>query len=170
MKRRSPTVFLAGSRQQGVSLVVVLLIILIVLVLAIGTTAGLYVAGVFDNDDGSGQLAVKKPVKPKPPIYVPLEPPLVVNLDRNGRLGFLQVTVEVMTRESRAVTALEEHAPVIRNNLLMLLSGKTHADIAGREGKEALRLEALEEINRILGEQDVPGLVEDLYFTGFVMQ
>lgn len=155
-------------RQQGVSLVVVLLIILIVLVIAMGTAAGLYVTGVFDG--GSAQPAVSKPVKQKPPIYVPLEPALVVNFDRNGRLGFLQVTVQAMTREESVRGALDQHSPVIRNNLLMLLSSKSYADIADRDGKEALRLEALEEINRILGEQGVAGKVEDLYFTGFVMQ
>lgn len=168
MKQEQARKPLVATRQQGVSLVVVLLIILIVLVVSLGTAAGLYVAGVFDV--APAQADGNKPVKLKPPIYVPLEPALVVNLDRNGRLGFLQVTAEAMTRTPAVEEALLRHSPVIRNNLLMLLSGKTYAEIASREGKEALRQEALEEVNRILSAQSVAGEVEDLYFTGFVMQ
>ncbi len=38
------------------------------------------------------------------------------------------------------------------------------------DGKERLRHEAMQEVNRMLFERGVPGHVEELYFTGFVMQ
>lgn len=157
-------------RQAGISTVVVLLIVLIVLVVAGGTGAALYVAGVFGGQEAIAADGTPVPEPKKPPIYVPLDPPLVVNFERNGRMGFLQATIQVMTREAAVQEALGQHTPVIRNNLLMLLSSKTYADVASREGKEALRHEALAEVNRVLAEQQVEGMVEDLYFTGFVMQ
>ena len=106
----------------------------------------------------------------RPPLYLPLDPPLVVNIDRQGRIGFLQVTVQLMTRDPLVKEAVELHMPVIRNNLLMLLSSKNYEQLMSVEGKQALRQEALNEINRVLETRMVPGRIEDLYFTGFVMQ
>lgn len=152
---------------QGATAVVVLLVILIILVSAIGISGALYVTGVIGNDVEAEPTVVV--AKPKPPIYIALDP-LVVNFDRNGRMGFLQAEIEVMARDERVEEALTRHAPVIRNNLLLLLSSKTYADVANREGKEQLRAEALAEINRVLLEQESGGQALDLYFTGFVMQ
>lgn len=162
---------LAVHRQRGASAVVVLLLILIVLVSLITITGGLYLAGVISPDKAAaGDVVVDTKKRPKPPIYIPLEPPLVVNFDRNGRMGFLQANIEVMTRDQQVQEALAHHEPVIRNNLLLLLSSKTYSDVASREGKDELRAEALAEVNRVLQEQGIDGQAEELYFTGFVMQ
>jgi len=150
-------------------LVIVLLLVLIAMVSAIGVGGALYIAGVLDRE-AVAMESVKPAAKPKPPIYIPLEPPLVVNFERNGRIGFLQANIEIMTREVVVQEALAYHAPVIRNTLLLLLSSKGYADVASREGKEQLRQEALSEVNRVLLEQGVNYAAEDLYFTGFVMQ
>jgi flagellar FliL protein len=156
-------------RQEKGSIVIILLIVLIAMVSAIGIGGALYIAGELDREAVAGEPIVVA-VKPKPPIYIPLEPPLVVNFERNGRIGFLQANVEIMTRELRVQEALAYHAPVIRNNLLLLLSSKGYTDVSSREGKEQLRKEALAEVNRVLLEQGVSLEAEDLYFTGFVMQ
>ena len=157
--------------QGGVAKLVVLLILLVAVLISSGTVAALYFAGVFGGGNGAeGTAQVEKPAPLKTPIYVPLDPPLVVNFERNGRMGFLQVTMQVMTREDTVQQGISAHMPVIRNNLLMLVSAKTYKDVADREGKEALRLEALAELNRVLEQQGVKGQAEDLYFTGFVMQ
>ncbi|NLO79800.1 MAG: flagellar basal body protein FliL [Xanthomonadaceae bacterium] len=156
------------SGPPGATAVVTLLIILIVLVSAIGVSGALYVTGVIGQPSNS-EITIAAP-KPKPPIYISLEP-LVVNFERSdGRMGFLQADIEIMTRDERVRDAIMQHMPVIRNNLLMLLSSKTFADVADREGKERLRVEALTEVNNILFDHDVGGQASDLYFTGFVMQ
>lgn len=155
-------------RQGGVSMVLVLIVLLAVALISSGTLLALYFGGVI----GGAGAQVVEGAEPQraAPIYVPMEPPLVVNFERNGRMGYLQVTMQAMTREPEAQQALATHMPVIRNNLLMLISTKTYADVDDREGKERLREEALEEINRVLEAQRVRARVEDLYFTGFVMQ
>lgn len=180
------------ARQAGLSKLLLLLIILVVIFLASGTALGLYFMGVFDSDgteevvaeegeaedgDAEGDEVVEAeaeaeaPVEPVgPPIYIPLEPPLVVNFDRNGRVGFLQVNLQLMTRQPGLDQEVVNYLPVIRNNLLLMFGSKTYADIADRAGKEALRAEALAEVNRILSEGGVKGKIEELYFTGFVMQ
>lgn len=164
------------ARQAGLSMVVILLIVLIVVVVALGTVMALYLGGVIGGKSEPAPQALAEgeeappPAPTGPPLYLPLEPPLVVNFDRNGRIGFLQASIQIMTRAADVQEGMQKHMPVIRNNLLLLLSSKTYADVASREGKEALRQEALAEVNAVLEQQGVAGRAEDLYFTGFVMQ
>ncbi len=112
-----------------------------------------------------------------PPIYLPLDPPLVATFEDRSAVRFLQLTAEVMARDQLVIDAVTTHMPVIRNNLLMLMGGRTLTDLTSREGKEALRQEVIEEIQRILtGKVGVPEdadeepSIEDLYFTSFVVQ
>lgn len=113
-----------------------------------------------------------KPVEePKaPPVYLPLDPPLVASFQDNGQIRFLQVAVELMARDEKVIAELKTHMPVIRNNLLMMLGGQTLASLTNRDDKEKLRTAALAEVQRILKETTGATGVEDLYFTSFVVQ
>jgi flagellar FliL protein len=75
-----------------------------------------------------------------------------------------------MGRDEETMKSVEAHMPVIRNNLLMLLGGKSVADLTSRDGKEALRQESLGEVQKILKENTGKPGIEDLYFTSFVVQ
>jgi len=75
-----------------------------------------------------------------------------------------------MTYDETAVHALEKHAPVLRSDLILLLSDQSQETLLSREGKEALRAEALAEIQRAMKELSGDPTVESLYFTNFVMQ
>lgn len=105
-----------------------------------------------------------------PPIYLALDPPMVVSFEDQQAIRFLQVTVEVMSREEESIQAVTTHLPLIRNNLLMLMGAKTVAELTNTEGKEALRQEALKEVREILKRNTGAPGVEDLYFTTFVVQ
>lgn len=102
--------------------------------------------------------------------YLSLHPAFVVNLDDDEAMRYLQLEIEVMARDSSALEAVNKHMPVIRNNLLMLFGTKHYHEIDTREGKEALRLEALAEVQKVLTEQTGSPGVENLYFTSIVMQ
>ncbi len=104
-----------------------------------------------------------------PPIYFEISDPFIVNLsEQPGR--FLQVSVQVMTRDSKVIEAIETHMPVLRNNLLLLFSSQTLEQIATRDGKDKLRRAAIEEIREVLRQQSAPDHVEDVYFTSLVVQ
>ncbi len=105
-----------------------------------------------------------------PPQYLALDPPLVVSFEDRQAIRFLQVTVEVMARDEASIKAVTTHTPVIRNNLLMLMGGRTLSDLTSTEGKELLRTESLSEVQRILKEFDDKNDIEELYFTSFVVQ
>ncbi|MGB5623893.1 MAG: flagellar basal body-associated FliL family protein [Gammaproteobacteria bacterium] len=119
------------------------------------------------GDAGTGKDS-KKALPP--PIYVALEPPLVVSFEGPGAMRFLQLTVEVMARDAKVIEAVEQHNPVIRNNLLMLVGGTDLKMLSNREGKEELRAAALAEVQAVVENQTGEPGVEDLYFTSFVVQ
>ena len=122
---------------------------------------------------GTGPTLAEEEAKPDkdlgPPQYLALDPALVVSFEDQNAIRFLQVTVEVMAREDAAIEAVTTHTPVIRNNLLMLMGGKTLVDLTSRDGKEQLRQDALTEVQAILSKFG-DATIEDLYFTSFVVQ
>ncbi|HET9449112.1 MAG TPA: flagellar basal body-associated FliL family protein [Steroidobacteraceae bacterium] len=113
-----------------------------------------------------------KKAEPKlPALYVKYEPPFVVNFEAKGVMRFLQVSMEVMTRDAPTSEEIKLHEPKIRNNMLLLLGSQTYETISTMEGKEELRKKALETIAKVVEEEGGEGKkVEDLYFTSFVMQ
>jgi flagellar protein FliL len=119
---------------------------------------------------GAERLADRGPEPLPPPVYLAVEPALVVNFQGEGRVRFVQVGVVVSSREQRAIDAVERHMPVIRNNLIMLLSDKTYEELNSSEGKEQARREVLETVQQVLLDRTGEGGIEAVYFTSFVMQ
>jgi len=105
----------------------------------------------------------------KSEIYYALDPPLVVNFEDGAAVRFLQITVEVMSKDQKAVDSVQKNAPLIRNNLLLLMSNRNYQTLMTREGKEKLRQEALAEIHAVQKKEGDPE-VDELLFTSFVVQ
>jgi len=103
-------------------------------------------------------------------IYVPIESTFVVNFEGVSKVKFLQVTVELMTREEAVVESITTHMPLLRNNLTFLFSSRSYEDVSTIEGKEQLRAAALSEVQKIMEEETGNPSVEALYFTSFVTQ
>ncbi len=121
--------------------------------------------GQADEGDGQGESSEEMPA-----IYLPIDPAFVVNFASQGRARFLQISVEVMTRDPKVSEEVEQHLPVIRNNLILLFSSQTYDGVNTLEGKESLREEALTVIQQILEDETGDPGVEAVYFTSFVMQ
>jgi flagellar FliL protein len=119
----------------------------------------------------SDKAKEKKEARKAPAIYVGLEPPFVVNFDASQASRFLQVTVQVMTRDSAMAQMIKENDPAVRNDLLLLFGGQDATVIGTREGKETLRKDTLAAVRALIkSEGGSPDLVEAVYFTTFVMQ
>ncbi len=102
--------------------------------------------------------------------YIPLDPPFVMNLESSRRSHFMQIRAQVAVDSPQAAEAVKYHMPVIRNALIMFLSGRTVDEARSVQTREQWRTGALEEIQgamqTLTGETQVSGL----YFTGFVIQ
>src|SRR5262245_58766155 len=148
-----------------------ILTILAVLVLG-GGGAAAYVLGLFGQTDAKAAAAQKgKETEKLPALYVALDPPFVVNFEAEQLVRFLQVTVQVMSRDPATVDVIKANDPVVRNDLLLLLGGQHYETISTREGKEKLRQQALEAVRRVVTSAGGKAAnVEAVYFTSFVMQ
>lgn len=125
-------------------------------------------AGAAVSDDKKSKKT--KEEEKGPPTYFAMDPPMVVSFEDENAIRFLQVTVEIMSRDEEAIQAFQTHTPLIRNNLLMLMGGKSVSELTSRDGKEALRQESLVEVRSILEANTGKPGIEDLYFTSFVVQ
>lgn len=123
------------------------------------------------DPDAEGATEESEPAGDGPPLYTSLHPPLVVNFkDSLGDTHFMQITMEVMSRDQTVINAVREHTPVIRNNLILLYGNARYEEVTTREGKEAMLQDGLVEIQDIMQEQIGEPGVEAVYFTALVIQ
>lgn len=105
----------------------------------------------------------------KAAAYFAIDPPLVVNFEDGSVVRFLQITMEVMAHDPKTIESVQKNVPLIRNNLLLLMSNRNYQSLMSREGKEKLRAEALAEIRAVQKKAGGPD-IDDLLFTSFVVQ
>ncbi len=104
-------------------------------------------------------------------LYQEMEPAFIVNFQNNPEARALQVSISLATDDQTALDAVKKHTPMIRNNLLMLMSAEEPAILKTAEGKDALRVKIRDEINAILKKQARKrDAIEEVYFTAFIMQ
>ena len=104
------------------------------------------------------------------PSYVELKPAFTVNLAPEDPVGFLQISMQVLTFDNEVASDLEKHKPLIRNNLLVLFGKQKSADLRAVEGKERLQKSALEAVQSVINQHGSGGEVDNVFFTSFVMQ
>ena len=144
------------------------LVVFVIIVIAIG--AGLYASSDYRLNGGEAGAPDDATASGERVAYLPLAPPFLVNFEMQGKLRFLQVSVEVMSSEPSVIEAVQTHMPRLRNNVLMLLSDQTADTLVGREAKQKLRTQILAELRKDLLELTGDPGVEAVYFTNFVMQ
>lgn len=160
-----------GGKKKLIILIVVLL--LLVALSVGGTIVALKMFSGAEDEMLEAELIeeeVEEDMSQSPAIYYPLKPPIIVNFESRGRQRFLQAELTLMMRDENVVQTIEIHMPMIRNALVLMFSGQVYEDVQTAEGKDQLREQALEEIQKLM-EQEIgkPG-IEQVLFTNFVMQ
>lgn len=156
-----------GKSKKGLIIGLVVLVLLLA-----GGGAAFFLMGGDDAAEGEGAEAAaqEEVIEEEPdPIYYELAPAFVVNFEHKGRTRYLQIELQVMSFKQEVIDKVQANMPAVRNDLLLLISQQDFDGLATIEGKESLRMQVLEAINkasRLKGNQQV----EDVYFTGFVMQ
>jgi flagellar protein FliL len=158
----------AGEAEKPKGGALKLVIIIVVAVLVMGGAGAGVLYFVMGSDAPQSDQATAELNRPL--IYRALEPELLGNIDGPGRIRFVQVGVVMALRDPKVIEAVDRHSPVIRNDLIMLLSDKTYEQLNTAEGKETTRLEMLETIRNVLERNTGDPGVESIYFTSFVMQ
>lgn len=138
------------------------LVLVTLLILGAGGGGGAwYLKEIAGSDVSQPQLTAQ---------YLSLDPEFIVNFRHGDRVRFLQAGLKLVAYEPRALEAAKEHMPIIRHELLMLLSQQEYDDLIGSEGKEALRVRARKMIRELLEQRARHHEIEDVLFTKFVIQ
>ncbi len=164
----------AGSKKK------LLIIVGGAVLLLIMTFAGLYFSGFFDEEkisetaelsesDSTESAEQAGESEAGETIYHDMTPPFMVNFSE-GRIKILKIAISVMAKGDEVIDAVKKHDPLIRNNILMMLSAQNPEMLKTTDSKEALQDSIKEEINKVLAERKVSSKVEDVFFTDLVMQ
>jgi flagellar FliL protein len=118
-----------------------------------------------DSKDAKGEKPAHKEA-----LYDVLDPPFLANYQVAGRSHYLQMSLAVMARDQAAIDAVHTHMPLLRNRIVMLLSGEVFEQLQSDEGRVQLRQKLLEAIQEILKKETGNPQIEQVFFTNFVMQ
>lgn len=108
---------------------------------------------------------------PAPAQYFAMDPPFVVNL--NGPADgprYLQVEIQLVSRNPEEAKLITDNAPAIRAHLLMLLSGVQSSEITNLADRQKLQQATLAEARKVMTAETGKPCVQDLLFTSFVTQ
>lgn len=103
-------------------------------------------------------------------LYFDLSKPLVVNLPKGSGAKFVMIALSILVEGADMVDALKKNEPMMRNNLLMLISAQNADELKTREGKDKLRAAMEESVSAMLTKMAGKSRLKDIYFTSFVMQ
>ncbi len=106
----------------------------------------------------------------KDAIYEDIHPAFTVNFIDGSKKKFMQIYMVAMFYDMDSRDAFKMHIPVIRNNILLLLSGKKSDDLESADAKEQMRKDVLQETQKVMQERYGENIVEDIFFTKLVMQ
>lgn len=118
-----------------------------------------------------GKAQAKQNALPKPAQYFAMDPAFVVNLDgADDGPRYLQLEVQLVTRDPEQFKQVQDNAPAIRAHLLMLFSQVQAKDIADIAGRKKLQAAALAEAQKRMAAETGRKCIDDLLFTSFVTQ
>ena len=145
----------AAASKGGKKKLIIIIAAVLVLVLGGGGAAFMLMKkkpAEGDDEGGDGHARPKSEAKaaqtesvkqrpqydPKhPPVFVPLDP-FTVNLADKESERYAQIGVTLEIADAKTGEDIKLYMPAIRNNILMVLSQKTAAQLTTREGKEKL--------------------------------
>ena len=162
-----------GDQKQGGGLKKWIFIVVGVLLLAGGGGAAYFMLGSDSGPEaaaGGEAASAEAPAEvEEDPIYLALSPGFIVNFEDAGTTRYLQVELQVMSYDQAVIDKVEANIPAVRNDLILLLSDQDYQLLNTVEGKEGLRKQVLESINKAIRAKGT-AQVNDVFFTGFVMQ
>ena len=91
----------------------------------------------------------------------------MVNLSGGGD-HYLRTTIALGLKKGLTEEKAKEHVNPIRDAILTVLTSKSLKDLSSPKGRDDLKVELVEKINEVAGEEDA--IVGKVYFTAFATQ
>ena len=143
-----------------------------VLLLGGGGAAWYFMQG---GDAAAGHESPKESKKKKKkdsgvkPEYVPIEA-FTVNLQPENGEQYLQVQFTLQVADAEQATLIKDNMAIVRNRVLLLLSGKKASEISTVQGKQQLAAEIQAILQEPFDKEGDEQDVTDVLFTSFIIQ
>ena len=111
----------------------------------------------------------KKETSDAKPEYVPVEA-FTVNLQPENGEQYLQVQFTLQVEGTEQGTLIKDNMAIVRNRVLLLLSGKKASEISTVQGKQQLAAEIQAIIREPFVKEGDEQEVTDVLFTSFIIQ
>lgn len=157
-----------------------LLIIGVVLLLLIGGGVGGWLLWSGGDDkvqakgEGGGEAqseqAQAEAKAAKMAMYVVLPRPFVFNVAAKPRYRLVQIKVALMVRGTANEALAKLHTPLVEGAMFRVFAASTTQQLETVDGRNKLRRDALAAVRQALHEVTQQDVVEQVLFTGFVMQ
>eukprot|EP01114_Cavostelium_apophysatum_P017041 TRINITY_DN4970_c0_g4_i2.p4 TRINITY_DN4970_c0_g4~~TRINITY_DN4970_c0_g4_i2.p4 ORF type:complete len:174 (-),score=63.93 TRINITY_DN4970_c0_g4_i2:375-896(-) len=122
-----------------------------------------------EHDSPKESKKKKKKESDAKPEYVPVEA-FTVNLQPENGEQYLQVQFTLQVAGAEQGTLLKDNMAIVRNRVLLLLSGKKASEISTVEGKQQLAAEIQAIIREPFEKDGDEQEVTDVLFTSFIIQ
>lgn len=100
--------------------------------------------------------------------------PFLTNLSNNGtKLNYIKVSVVISVADSRDITLLEEHDPLLRDAIVTILSSKRYEEaksVAGNTNRQTIQAEIRKKITDLTDECVGRRIVKNVIFTEYLVQ
>ena len=159
----------AGGKSKLKLIILIVVVLLLAVGLSVGGTWFILNKDKAAEEPKHEEVAATEPVH-QMTIYQDLQPAFVVNFNVQGRTRYLQVSMALMGRDAAGMEKLKVHVPVLRNRLVMLLSGQDFSALQTPLGKEMLLQQALASVQELAQKETGSTVVEQVLFTNFVLQ
>lgn len=157
------------------TLIIVIVAGLLLIAAAVGAT--LFFTGAFSGHGAAApaapvpqQAAAAPAARSAGPIYLPIEPAFVVNIEDGALVRFLQIQINLMSHDQTVIDSVDKYLPRISNDLILLFSAVKMDEIRTAEGRQQLQQQALDAVNKVLVAETGRGGIEAVYFTKLVVQ
>ena len=99
--------------------------------------------------------------------YIDMKPKFTVNLAEPKK--YLLVNVQLLVEGAEAVERVKKHLPMLRHEMIMMLSGMHIADLQTVEQREALRVKTKDLITSALAKAENSDGFRDVFFSEFLV-
>lgn len=166
---------------KGGNKMMIIIIAAVVVVLGAGAAFFLLSGGDEEVDPDAAQTSEAEggesaepkemePVEVGTAKYVTMPRPFTFNVPGTSRDRLVQIKVQLMVRGDNNEELAQKHIPLIEGSLLKAFSTGNADALATAAGKDALKLKAAQEVQKAVIDVTGSKIVEEVLFTGFVMQ
>jgi flagellar FliL protein len=128
-------------------------------------------SNVTDIEDGAVEAVIENVATPSgQALYVAMPRPFTFNAPGVARERIVQIEVQLMVRGAANEDLAKRHIPMIEGSLLQVFSASNADDLVTDVGKIELKERATAQVRQVMTELESEPVVEQVLFTGFVIQ